>query len=306
MFETLIEPHALYRLANSDPGGILIVDCTFDSTDHQRGEAIYRDAHIPDAMYIDLETELSGEKSGSNGRHPLPSRTGFARRIADLGANDDTQIITYDRSGGAYAARAWWLLRWVGHRAVAVLDGGFGNWEHAEFPVTGRMPQAPAPGNFSVRESLARTVDRHAVIEALRDPGMILLDARSPDRFCGENETVDPAAGHIPGACNRFFHENLEPDGRFKSRARLDSEFRALIGTPDPARVVNMCGSGVAACHNLLALEIVGVKDTALYPGSWSEWCAYPGMPLAIGPDSTAGIGTQIADRRSDSRQPRS
>jgi thiosulfate/3-mercaptopyruvate sulfurtransferase len=201
--------------------------------------------------------------------------------MAERGLRNNMQVVTYDATGGAFAARLWWMLRWVGHERVAVLDGGWNAWRKANLPVDSEST-AITRGDFSGRPRDV-TVDVDFVAEAIGKPRTHLIDARSPDRFRGENETLDPVGGHIPGATNRFFQNNLGPDGRFKSAAVLKAEFAALLGETPSGEVVHQCGSGVTACHNLLAMEIAGLNGSRLYPGSWSEWCSNPQRPVARG-----------------------
>jgi thiosulfate/3-mercaptopyruvate sulfurtransferase len=286
MFTTLIQAEALSDLAQQPRNGVLILDCSFDLADPQRGRALYANAHIPGAIYVDVEAVLSGKKTGSNGRHPLPAREAFASHIAQLGADNDTQVVVYDRSEGMFAARAWWMFRWIGHQAVAVLDGGFDSWTRAGYRVQATVPANRPKGSFSLREPLVRTTDRETVFSRLGDQATAVIDARSPDRYRGENETLDSAAGHIPGAYNRFFRDNLDTEGRFKPKEQLASEFNALLAAPEISTLVSQCGSGVTACHNMLSLEIAGIENAGLYPGSWSEWSATPGMPIATGNES--------------------
>ena len=260
-----------------------VLDCSFELTDPEAGRRTYDAGHVPGAHYLHLDQALSAAKTGRNGRHPLPSRETFAATMAALGVGDDTQVVAYDNAGGMYAARLWWMLRWAGHRAVAVLDGGLAAWTGAGQPVATDSPDAPPAGDFSLREPLVATVDYEAVKANVDSPRRLVLDARAPDRFRGENETMDPVGGHIPGARNRLFKDNLDADGRFKPAARLRAEFDAITGGRPADELVNQCGSGVTACHNLLAMEVAGLKGAALYPGSWSEWSAQPGAPIATG-----------------------
>jgi len=281
---TLISCKELKALLADDSRHCVLIDCTFDLADPAAGREVYHRAHLPGAHYLHLDNELSGPKTGSNGRHPLPDPDALAARLRALGVNDDSQIVAYDAQGGMYAARAWWLLRWLGHEAVAVLDGGTNAWmADALATEQGATPEPEANGNFSRRPALVRTVDADALLANLRAPSWLVVDARSPDRFRGENETLDPVGGHIPGAANRFFKDNLQSDGRFKPAATLRTEFGQVLGTTPPELAVMQCGSGVTACHNLLALEVAGLRDAALYPGSWSEWCADPARPVATG-----------------------
>ncbi len=227
-----------------------------------------------------LDDDLSGSKTGHNGRHPLPDPEKFCARLAALGMSNDRQAVAYDASGGYYAARLWWMLRWVGHDRVAVLDGGWEAWREDGLSVA-KQPPTIKPGTFA---GAARdcTVDARQLLREIHEPGRrCIIDARSADRFRGVNETLDPIGGHIPGALNRFFKHNLTGDGRFKTAAELREEFADLLGAVKPAHVVHQCGSGVTACHNLLAMEIAGLHGSRLYPGSWSEWCSDPRRPVA-------------------------
>lgn len=263
---------------------VVVVDCSFDLTNPAAGRESYQQGHIAGAYYLHLDNELSGPKTGANGRHPLPDAELFVARLRALGVNDDTLVVAYDAQGGMYAARLWWLLRWVGHGAVAVLDGGRNAWVAAGLPVDqGATPDPEIGGNLARKPSLVRTVDADALVANLSQPTMLVVDARAADRFRGENETLDPVGGHIPGAINRFFKDNLAPDGYFKSADQLRAEFGQVLGGRPAAETVMQCGSGVTACHNLLAMEVAGLTDAALYPGSWSEWCANPQRPVATG-----------------------
>ena len=281
-YTTLITIETLVaRLADPD---WVILDCRHDLADTEAGRRAYCAAHVPGARFVHLDEDLSGTKSGRNGRHPLPDPAAFARRIAALGVSDRSQVVAYDASGGPYAARLWWMLRWAGHEAAAVLDGGWEAWVNGGYPVTAQIPAA-APGSFvpAWRDTLA--LDAAAVSKATAAGRPRLIDARSADRYRGENETLDPVAGHIPGAASRFFKSNLRADGRFKYPAALREEFGALLGALAPAEVAHYCGSGVTACHNLLAMEAAGLTGSRLYPGSWSEWCSDPARPVATGSD---------------------
>jgi thiosulfate/3-mercaptopyruvate sulfurtransferase len=283
-FDTLISAPELAELM-SRPDAAVIVDCRFDLMDPQAGQRAYQQAHIPDAHYLHLEKDLSGAVTGRNGRHPLPGRDAFAARMAALGVDDDTQIVAYDSAGGMYAARLWWLMRWIGHRAVAVLDGGLEAWTAADFPMTDRPAAAPHRiGSLRVRETLVRTVSHQEVRDNLATRARLVVDARAPDRFRGENETIDPVGGHIPGARNHLFRDNLGARGHFRTPEELRAAYATVLGGYRPDQTISQCGSGVTACHNLLAMEIAGLPGAALYPGSWSEWCAQPGAPIATGP----------------------
>ncbi len=279
-FATLIGAHELAQRI-SDPGW-RIFDCRHDLANPEFGRAAYARGHLPGAQFLHLDEDLSGPLTGANGRHPLPDPAVLAEKLARCGVSNDTQVVAYDDAGGMFAARLWWLLRWLGHHRVAVLDGGLHAWgKAAQVLTTVAAPVAPARFEIAL-QPLA--VDADFVHRHLDDPAMILIDARSPDRFRGENETLDPVAGHIPGAVNRFFRDNLTPGGTFKQASVLREEYGTLLNGRDAHRVVHQCGSGVTACHNVLAMEAAGLAGSRLYAGSWSEWCADPSRPIASGP----------------------
>jgi thiosulfate/3-mercaptopyruvate sulfurtransferase len=277
---TLITPAELS--ARSAAGAAtVVIDVGFDLADTGAGERRYREAHIPGSYYLHLDRDLSAAKTGRNGRHPLPARADFARTIGALGVTPETQVVAVDAHGGVYAARLWWLVRWLGHAAVAVLDGGVPAWQAAGGTLTSASTPVPGGPPYPERPALASTVDAAAV--ARRSARQALLDARSGERFRGEVEPIDAVAGHIPGALNRFHKANLDPAGAFKSPAELRAEFAAALGDRAPGEVIHSCGSGVTACHNLLAMEHAGLHGSLLYPGSWSEWSADPDRPIARG-----------------------
>lgn len=260
-----------------------IFDCRHDLADPEFGERAYREQHLPNAQFLHLDRDLSGPPTGRNGRHPLPDPAVLAAKLAQCGVANDTQVVGYDDGAGTYAARLWWLLRWLGHDGIAVLDGGLSAWRSAGLPLTHAVPAAsPARFEWRLRES---PVDTASIEARLGQPDVLLLDARAADRFRGENETLDPVAGHIPGALNRPFRNNLAPDGRFKPAARLRQEFEELLNNRPAEQVIAYCGSGVTACHTLFALEIAGLRGARLYAGSWSEWCSDRGRPVATGSD---------------------
>lgn len=268
---TLIAPADLRSL--HDP---LIIEVSFDLADTDAGERAYAAGHIPGAFYLHLDRDLCGDKTGPDGafrgRHPLPARDTFAALLRRLGLRAGRQVVAYDRQGGPYAAHLWWMLRWMGHAEVAVLDGA---WDGE---LTTGQPTA-TPSDWQPGEPLVGQVDAATLLRRL---GRVrLIDARAAERFRGEVEPLDKAAGHIPGASNRFFKDNLGPDGRFKPAEQLRAEFAALIAPFGAAEVVQQCGSGVTACHNLLAMAHAGLGDSLLYPGSWSEWSADPARPIA-------------------------
>ncbi|MGU7811215.1 sulfurtransferase [Burkholderia sp. AW49-1] len=283
-YTTLISAANLADRLAAAPGSIAVFDCRFDLVDPGAGEAAYATGHIPGAQYLHLDRDLSGRKTGTNGRHPLPTRDAFATLIASRGVKQGQQVVAYDAQGGAYAARLWWLLRWLGHDSVAVLDGGLQAWEAAGQALTADVPQ-PAAGDFRATTPLESTVDAAAVLANVTSAKRVVIDARAPDRYRGENETIDRVGGHIPGARNRFFKDNLAADGRFKTGHELRETFTTLLAGTEPNSVILQCGSGVTACHNALALEIAGLHGASLYPGSWSEWSADPSRPIATGPN---------------------
>lgn len=335
MFTALISAAQLRSLlhqAGANPqlhgAAVLVLDCSFDLSQPEQGQQLHAEAHIPGARYVHLDRDLSGAKTGRNGRHPLPEKADFLRLLAGFGlwANEangtsnsnpeTTQIVTYDRSGGMFAARAWWLCRWAGFASVAVLDGGWNAWQNlatdseppsAQGKEDGWDAQsAVKPSSMplytyaQLRQGLAglensgqtdsgQTVSGQA--DSKQTNALQVVDARSPDRFRGENETLDPVGGHIPGAVNRFFKDNLQVNGCFKSAETLRLEWQALLErsghaqkfTQKPSSWVHQCGSGVTACHNLLAMEAAGLTGSSLYAGSWSEWCAQPNAPVVLG-----------------------
>ena len=282
MSTTLITPEQL-AIQVDNPHWV-ILDCRHDLMNSAAGRDAYAAGHLPGAQFADMDHQLSGARYGEDGvfrgRHPLPERAAFIATLRSWGISDDSQVVAYDAHGGMFAARLWWLLRWVGHAPVAVLDGGIGAWSAQGLPVTTELATRSA-GTITEREALVHTVDAAGVLANLDGGARTVIDARAPERFRGENETMDPVGGHIPGATNRFFKDNLDADGRFKSPVQLKAEFARLVA--DPAEAIMQCGSGVTACHNLLALEVAGLTGAALYPGSWSEWCADPARPVATG-----------------------
>ena len=276
---TLISPEELAGAIDH----CVVVDCRHDLLDLQAGLRSYEEGHIPRAFFMNMETDLSGPKTGSNGRHPLPDRDTLRRRLEQLGLEDGKQLVAYDAQGASMAVRLWCLARWLGHEAVAVLDGDLRAWRAAGFPLTTEPTPLPAhPGHLDGdRAPLVSLVDASEVEAMIESDRMFLVDARAPDRFAGIIEPIDPVAGHIPGAINRFYGKNLRPDGRFKPAEVLREEYLALLGGQEPGAVVHQCGSGVTACHNLLAMQHAGLAGTRLYAGSWSEWVADPARPVA-------------------------
>jgi len=270
------------RLQQPGPAPLLL-DARFNLMQPEAGEAAWRAGHLPGARHAHLDRDLSAAKTGRNGRHPLPTPAAFEATARAWGLHAGQPVVVYDDHGGMFAARLWWLLRWLGHDAVQVLDGGYSAWVAAGGQVDTTAPPPAAHGTWTAqpRDGWLRTADE--VLQGVQGQRtQCLVDARAPDRFRGENETLDPVGGHIPGARNRFFQLNLV-DGRFKPAEALRAEWQALLGDTALDTVVHQCGSGVTACHNLLALDIAGFAPTALYAGSWSEWCADPARPVAQG-----------------------
>jgi thiosulfate/3-mercaptopyruvate sulfurtransferase len=274
---TLISAAALRALLARGEAAVLL-DCGFDLVDVHAGARAHAQGHLPGALHADLDSDLSAARNGRNGRHPLPTREDFAATVGRWGVQPGTPVVCYDDQGGPYAARAWWMLRWIGHAEVAVLDGGRAAWIGAggALESTPTVPRAAAPYPLSAASMPVLTADGLLAVLGR----VTVLDARAGERFRGEVEPLDPVAGHVPGARNRFFKDNLQADGRFRDAASLRADF-APFG--EPAGCVHLCGSGVTACHNVLAMEHAGLTGSALYPGSWSEWCADPTRPIARG-----------------------
>ena len=262
-----------------DPDWV-VIDTRHDMVDVEKGRKAYAAGHIPGAFFLHTDDDLSGTKTGANGRHPLPPLDVFATKINACGITPRTQVVIYDDLAGNFAVRLWWMLRWLGHDKAALLDGGFPLWAKEGRPVDAKVP-APRKGDFLPKPHLGATVDVHFVDRFRESPEIVLLDARAPERFKGLQEAIDPVAGHIPGAVNRFWQKNLNPDATFKPAKQLRAEYDELLGARDHARVVHMCGSGVTACHNLFAMELAGLPAGRLYVGSWSEWCADPARAVA-------------------------
>ncbi len=295
MHTTLISVPELQALQASG-APLMLFDCTFDLMNPAAGQQQYRKAHIPGAVYASLDDALSDmgfvdadgrhqphPDAASGGRHPLPSREKFAIWLSSVGFSNAMQAVVYDRNGANYCGRLWWMLKWAGHDAVAVLDGGLQAWQGAGGAVTDQEEPAHFQSNFELREPLRRLATTADVERGLGGPGQVLIDARGAPRFRGEVEPLDPVAGHIPGALNRPFSQNLGADGRFKPAAELRAEFEQLLGGRDPAGVVHHCGSGVSAVPNVIAMELAGFGPAALYAGSWSEWCSDPKRPVEKG-----------------------
>ena len=280
-FVTLISSGELATHLGPDQGWV-ICDCRFSLADPAGGERGYGEGHIPAARYVHLERDLSAPVGAETGRHPLPARRTLAERFGAWGIAARTQVVAYDDAGGIFAARLWWLLRWLGHERVAVLDRGWQRWRQQGHPVS-KEPPAAHPTAFEVRPPLAGESNAAEVAAGLARHELCLIDARAPERFRGEVEPHDGVAGHVPGAVNRPYQDNLGPDGGFRAPEELRRAFeRRSAGFP-PRQVVHMCGSVVTACHNVLAMEIAGLAGSRLYAGSWSEWIRDPARPVARG-----------------------
>jgi thiosulfate/3-mercaptopyruvate sulfurtransferase len=297
-YTTLISAEQLQLLMKSGQP-LRVFDCSFDLMQPHLGEQQYQAAHIPGAIYADLEMALSArhgvpgahgvitatgaDAPASGGRHPLPNRERLATWLSSVGMGNEMQAVVYDRNGANYCGRLWWMFKWAGHENVAVLDGGLQAWQAAGGAVNSGDEPAHFQTSFLLQPERATLVDAQAVAAQLGSPAQTLIDARATPRFKGEVEPLDPVAGHIPGALNRPFGQNLTPEGKFKPAEQLKAEFTALLAQRDPATVVHHCGSGVSALPNLIAMEVAGLGRTALYAGSWSDWCSDPTRPVAQG-----------------------
>ena len=296
MSALLIQPTSLFDLIQT--GKCIVFDVRHDLTDHQAGFRAWSSAHIPGAIFLDHERDLCAPKTGKNGRHPLPALADFEALMRSHGVAPWVHVVVYDTSHGAFAAHLWWMLRWMGHENVSLLDGGWAAWQSAGLPtasgagqsgVAGALPSGVA--SQEVTNSLSAngispampTVDAGQVLHNIDQPRFVVIDARAENRFRGETEPMDPVAGHIPGALNRPNTLNCQPDGRFLPADQLRTAFQTLLGGRAPTEVVHQCGSGITACHNLFAMELAGMSGSALYAGSWSEWCSDPARPVATG-----------------------
>jgi thiosulfate/3-mercaptopyruvate sulfurtransferase len=279
IYDTLISTGDLAQQLND--GRFVIVDCRHNLVDVDAGERAYLDAHIPGARFMHMDRDLSGVKTGRNGRHPLPDPQVLAAKLGAAGIDASKQVVAYDQNSGMWASRLWWLLRWLGHDAVAVLDGGLDKWLAEDRPTSKLEPNPHAAGFVS--KPLQPVASAEQILRHLDDGTLFVLDARASERYRGEIEPMDPVAGHIPGARNRPYTENIATEGTFKPAALLRAEFEALLGGRSLSTVVHQCGSGVTACHNVLAMAVAGLPGSRLYPGSWSEWVADPARPVARG-----------------------
>ena len=278
MYSTLIDPQTLSR--HLDRPDWVVVDCRFDLMQPVAGQQAYLAGHLPGAVYADLSKDLSGPLTPTNGRHPLPDPAHFGQQLGRWGIDNASQVVVYDAGNGAYAVRLWWMLRWLGHVAVALLNGGVSAWTAAGLPLTTTLPR-PAPKQFAIQLASDGHLTLSQLRQGIEDRAICVLDARAAPRYAGEVEPIDPVAGHIPGALNYPYEANLDAAGRFLDAETLRTCFATL--TVRPEQVVHMCGSGVTACHNLLAMEIAGLCGSKLYAGSWSEWVRDPKNPVMIG-----------------------
>lgn len=277
MHTTLISTDVLAEhLADSS---WLIADCRYNLNDERWGRAQYHDGHLPGAVFVDVAHELAGPRSGMNGRHPLPTVEDMTVAFGRLGIAAETQVIAYDQDAGAFASRLWWMLRYLGHDAVAVLDGGFAKWTREGRPVRGGV-ETRRPASFTprLRKDMRVTVDE--TLAHVGDASVLLVDARSPERYAGMPDPLDTIYGHIPGARNRYYRHNLTDAGTMRSAAELRTDFEKILGGAPATQVVMYCGSGITACHNLLAMEHVGLHGARLFAGSWSEWESDPNRPV--------------------------
>jgi len=297
-FTTLIDAASLRKLLREHPGQLVLLDCRFDLGKPDAGRQAYAEGHIPGARYADLNRNLAAPVTAHSGRHPLPAPDQLLEFFASAGVQPDTQVVAYDEANGSFAARAWWLLRWLGHAKAAVLDGGYRAWVAAGGAIeagrtlesglggtpTGKTPHLAAAGDPPITPAgLAQPVTSVEVVEALQDTRRVLVDARAPERFAGAIEPIDPVAGHVPGAVNHPFSRNLDSESRFLPAAQLRQRWLESLDGKDPGDVILMCGSGVTACHNALAMEVAGLSGAKLYAGSWSEWIRDPKRPVARG-----------------------
>jgi thiosulfate/3-mercaptopyruvate sulfurtransferase len=280
MFKTLIDVDSLQVMLGRP--GLAVIDCRFDLMNPAAGHEAYVKGHIPGARYADLNRDLSSSVTAHTGRHPLPAPDVFATRLGELGVGDDTQVVAYDDANSSMAARLWWMLRWLGHEAVAVLDGGFKAWVAAGGAVE-PGETAACTARFTPRVDPRAVLSTTDLERALQAGTHLLVDARAAERFAGSVEPIDPVAGHVPGAVNHPFTANLGADGRFLPAAELERRWRERLAGKNPGQLIAMCGSGVTACHHLLSLEAAGIPGGRLYAGSWSEWIRDPRRPVARG-----------------------
>jgi thiosulfate/3-mercaptopyruvate sulfurtransferase len=278
----LVDARALSRALGS--ADWIVVDCRFTLSDPSAGRAAYDRGHIPGARYAHLDEDLSRPPTPDEGRHPLPDRAHFAATLGNWGVGANDRVVAYDDGSGAVAARLWWMLGWLGHERRAVLDGGFAAWQQAGLPIEQQQPTF-APRRYEARRQRWNDVVTTRELVDARAASDLLVDARAAPRYRGEQETIDPKAGHVPGARNRPFSANVTASGRFRPAAELRAELLELLGGRAPESLIAMCGSGVTACHLLLAMDVAGLPGGRLYAGSWSEWIRDPERPIKTGPE---------------------
>ena len=278
MSTPLMEPMALAQIIKNEE--IIVFDCRHQLTDPSYGREQFLLGHLPGAIFASIDDHLSGVPTGDNGRHPLPRVDDFRLFLEKNGVSNSTTVVCYDDAGGVYASRLWWLLRWLGHEQVSVLNGGIQSWTSMgqQLEIIERTPRSRQILEINLNDV---HVDADYILGKLQSEDLVIIDARANDRFRGKNETIDPIAGHIPGAINRFFKANLDETGQMKGGNTLREEFLDLIGSENVTNVVHQCGSGVSACHNLLAMEVAGLVGSKLYPGSWSEWISDKSRPIS-------------------------
>jgi thiosulfate/3-mercaptopyruvate sulfurtransferase len=268
--------------AHLDDPNWVVFDCRFTITDPESGRLAYDKAHIPGARYVNLDQDLSAPMGTMTGRHPLPDPRVLTEKLCAWGVGVNRQVVVYDDSYGSIACRMWWLLRWLGHPGVALLDGGYPKWTREKRPVTADVPE-PHKAACACLPETSQIAVAEDVLHASQTGDAIILDARSDRRFTGEYEPADPVAGHVPGALNLQFEDNLDVDGTFLPPEALRETYQALLKGKPTWQVIHMCGSGVTACHNVLAMEIAGLPGSRLYAGSWSQWITDPARPVATG-----------------------
>jgi thiosulfate/3-mercaptopyruvate sulfurtransferase len=281
-YTTLIDAPSLAAMLEGEPHDLVLLDTRFDLARPASGRQMFEAAHLPGARFADLDQDLSGPITAHSGRHPLPDPHALAARLRAFGVNRTSQIVAYDAGSGAFAARLWWLARWLGHHKAAVLDGGLARWTALGLPLEDTPPAAGEPGDFDTAGGDDTAwLSSEAVEEGLRNDRLIVLDARAAERFAGLHEPIDPVAGHVPGALSLPFEQMLQADGTFLPPGELATRLRAVVGERTSDRVVAMCGSGVTACHLLLGMVHAGLDDARLYAGSWSEWIRDPARAIA-------------------------
>jgi len=279
-FDTIISAHELKEIIDHD--NVRVFDCRFSLKDPQGGLKSYQAGHLPNAQFADMDTQLSSAMTNTSGRHPLPEIEDFINQLRQWGVNNDTQVIAYDDISGAFAARLWWMMRWLGHNKVAVLNGGMKQWTDAGYELTQDTTEF-ANGEFSGSANMEWLVEIDTVQAELANNSITLIDARAADRFTGKDQNTDPVPGHVPGANNLPFGGNLTKDGLFETPDIIKKRYDSVIKDQPLTNVVNMCGSGVTACHNLLAQAVAGIQPTKIFIGSWSQWIRDPSRPVAKG-----------------------